>query len=69
VSLRAEKDRQKLNQALTQAANERLFPTKQELPTPKVFKAELAKRPKVLMSERRARSQAQYEKVNWPKDQ
>ncbi len=68
VDLRAERDQKAMAQALTRAANERLFPTKKELPTVRQLKADMAKRPKVLMSERRARSQAQFNAIRKIKD-
>lgn len=68
IDLRIERDRQKLNQALTKAANERLFPSRPKLPNEKAFQASLAKRPKVPLSERRAKAEAQYAAIRKIKD-
>jgi hypothetical protein len=68
VDLRIERDRQKLNQALTQAANERLFPTKPKPLNEKQVQARLASRPKVKLSDRRAKAEAQYLETRRPKE-
>lgn len=67
VDLRDQQARQKLNRAITKAANERLFPTR-ELPNADQFKASMAKRAKVQLSERRAKAEAQYLAIRRPKD-
>jgi hypothetical protein len=59
MALRATHEQEQLTRALTKAANERLFPTRQE-PNEKQFRASLARRPKVKLSDRQARSEAQY---------
>jgi hypothetical protein len=59
MALRAELESEQLTAAISKAANERMFPTKKE-PDLKRFKADMARRPKVKLSERRARAQAQY---------
>ncbi len=68
VDLRIERDRHKLNQALTRAANERLFPTRPELPSEKRFQANLARRTKVTLSERQAKTETQFEKKIRPRN-